>query len=80
MDVGRLSPQALPTPLVCAECLRVDRDGDGRGWRADWVGGHDDEPIELVVLWRGLLGVRDRRRRIGDDRLGRRHEMAIPKD
>ena len=40
----------LPTPLVCDECHRADRDGDGRGWRADWAGGHDNEPVELVVL------------------------------
>ncbi|HEU5211342.1 MAG TPA: hypothetical protein VFU10_01080 [Gaiellaceae bacterium] len=45
----RWSPRA-PTRLVCAECLRADRDGDGRGWKADWAGGHDHQPLELVIL------------------------------
>ena len=38
------------TPLVCDECLHADRDGDGRGWKADLAGGHDDEELELVIL------------------------------
>lgn len=38
-------------PLVCAQCLRADRDGHGRGWKADLAGGHDGEELELVILW-----------------------------
>jgi hypothetical protein len=32
-------PITPPAPLVCAECHRADRQGDGRGWRADRAGG-----------------------------------------
>jgi hypothetical protein len=40
-------------PLVCIECLRADREGDGHGWRADWVEGDEPETLELaeVVGW-----------------------------
>ncbi len=43
-------PTTEPNRLVCAQCLRVDRDGDDCGWRADWAGGHDGEQLELGVL------------------------------
>jgi hypothetical protein len=32
------------------ECNGADRDGDRRGWRAEWGGGHDGEELELVIL------------------------------
>ena len=39
------------TPPVCARNpFAPDRRGDGRGWKADWAGGHDDQPLQLVVL------------------------------
>jgi hypothetical protein len=43
-----LSRSTQPAALVCAECHRADRDGDGRGWKADWAGGQDGEGPELV--------------------------------
>ena len=43
-------PITQPTPLVCANCLRAAREGDGQGWKADLAGGHDDEPLELVIV------------------------------
>ena len=38
------------SPFVCVECHRADRQGDGRGWKADLAGGHDDQQLELAVL------------------------------
>jgi hypothetical protein len=29
---------------------RSSHHGHGHGWRADWAGGHDGEPLELVVV------------------------------
>src|SRR5262249_23659539 len=53
-------PIIPPAPLVCAQCLRADRTDTARGWRADWAGGHDHLPLELVVLcadcWRREFG------------------------
>ena len=43
-------PITPPAPLVRAECQRADRQGDGRGWKADLAGGHDDEELEVVIL------------------------------
>ena len=43
-------PITQPTRLVCAECLRADRLGDGRGWKADLAGGHDDQELEVIVI------------------------------
>ena len=54
---GRLSGAAVatewqrsspPAPLVCGQCCRADREGDGRGWRADWAG-EDDDGLERAL-------------------------------
>jgi hypothetical protein len=55
-------PLTSPRQLVCAECGRVDRDGEGRGWRADLAGGYDGEELEVVVVcpscWERQFGER----------------------
>jgi hypothetical protein len=42
-------PLTQPTPLVCSNCIKVDRDGLGLGWRADWAHDREEEP-ELVIV------------------------------